>query len=130
MKHAFLAFVGISVLAGVLGASGPVAASRQQAAALRLLSVQHIREHLDLRAAAQGRISQTDSYVTADSMQTVLTRYVGAFQPEPGQHKPGQCVVLRRSRSNSIVRHAELVTVCQSGNGTRIINYSRLFVAR
>jgi hypothetical protein len=129
MKNLSLALIGVSVLAAVILGTGAVAAADlQDAAGLNPHSIQIIRQYVNLRSASKGRISAMGTYQTNDTLTAVLTHYIGRYQPEPGQHKIGQCVILRRANSYFVLRQTVLVTLCALGNGTRIVQYRDFYL--
>jgi hypothetical protein len=122
MKHLLVALLISLIFAlGAMGAGRVAAADLQDASGLYPGSVQVIAEHINLRAARQGRVSETGTYQTADAFSAVLTWYSGRYKPEPGQHKPNQCVILKRADSYIAFHQTVTVTLCPLTHGTQII---------
>ncbi len=122
MKHLTLALIGVALLAvAVLGAGGVAAASLPDVPGLQPQSVQNMSRHLNLRSASKGRISETETYQTTDTLAVVLARYTGLYQLEPGRPKAGQCVLLRKANSYYAFHQTVLITVCPTAQGTQVI---------
>ncbi len=127
MKHLSLAGIEALILAVVVVGAGRVAAADlQDVYGLYPNSVQIMNRHLILRSASKELISETDTYQPTDALAAVLTRYIGRYQPEPGEPKLGECVLLRRAMSYLMFRETVLVTLRPSGNGTRVVLFRDL----
>jgi hypothetical protein len=121
MKRLTLALIGVSILAvAVVSATAAAVTGWRVVARSDPRLFQSIGLPLNVRSISPGRIHETDSYESTDTPATVLKRYAGHYQPEPGQFKPGQCILLRQAASYWAFRQTELVTLCPVEAGTRV----------
>ena len=131
MKHLMLVLLGVSILVvGILGANQALAADLQDAAGFGTPSDQITSRHLNLSLAAQGRISETETFQTTETLTSVLARYKSQYQLQPGQPKPGQCIVLKQTDSYFVFHQTVLVTLCPAGTGSRALVYREFYLAR
>lgn len=63
-----------------------------------------IGRHHYLISVRQGRVNETDTYTTIDTQIALLARYTKRYEPEPGQYKPGQCIVVKKMTNYFVFR--------------------------
>jgi len=124
IKHWTVTLIGMSVLVGAI--IGPVQSAAASLQVAHPPFVQIIAHHLSVLSVSQGRLTETATYQTTESLTSVLTWYTGRYQLEPGQHKPGQCVILKKAVSHFMFCEHLLATLCPSGTGTRVVLYRDL----